>query len=66
MSDDASAFEAHLERVLLTSQVALAIHRVTHPGCDDYGHLTALDQQRAQAAIEAMESSDAWPWRGEA
>lgn len=57
MSDDASAFEAHLERVLLTSQVALAIHRVTHPGCQDYGHLTDLDQQRAQAALEAVEGA---------
>lgn len=66
MSDDASAFEVHLERVLLISQVALAVHRVTHPGCEDFGHLTALDQQRAEAAVEAMESSDVWRERGEA
>lgn len=58
MSDDASAFEAHLERVLLTSQVALAIHRVTHPGCQDYGHLTDLDERRAEAALVAIETAD--------
>lgn len=57
MSDELSGFEAHLERVLLVSQVALAVHRVTHPGCEDFGHLTALDQRRAQAALEAVEAA---------
>ncbi len=55
----ASDFEDYLRQHILREEVALAIHRVTHPHCHDPQHLTELDRARADAAIAAVKDHDA-------